>query len=96
MRDASLFTQHPVTRQGQVADRFTRAVDQLGSGKLEVRLGGIYGLERIARESPDSRLVVTEVLSAYVRQRAPGTPRPQSCVHRSTSCARGRLTFRPS
>jgi uncharacterized protein YjbI with pentapeptide repeats len=62
-----------LTRQGQVAERFTRAVDQLGSDKLEQRLGGIYGLERIAQESPDdgTRLVVAEVLTAYVRQHAP-------------------------
>jgi hypothetical protein len=35
-------------------------VDQLGSEKLEQRLGGIYGLERIAKESPDAdtRLVL--------------------------------------
>ena len=63
-----------LTRQGQVAERFTRAVDQLGSDKLEQRLGGVYGLERIAKDSPDTdmRLVVTEVLTAYVRQHASG------------------------
>jgi hypothetical protein len=33
-----------LARQGQVAEGFTRAVDQLGSDKLEQRLGGIYGL----------------------------------------------------
>jgi hypothetical protein len=61
-----------LTRQGQVAERFTRAVDQLGSAKLEQRLGGIYGLERTAKDSPDTdiRLVVADVLSAYVRQHA--------------------------
>lgn len=66
-----------LTRQGQVAERFTRAVDQLGSAKLEQRFGGIYGLERIAKESPDggTRLVVAEVLTAYVRQHAPKDPK---------------------
>lgn len=32
----------------QAGDRFARAVDQLGSEQLDVRLGGIYGLERVA------------------------------------------------
>jgi hypothetical protein len=32
----------------QAAERFARALDQLGSEQLDVRLGGIYGLERIA------------------------------------------------
>jgi uncharacterized protein YjbI with pentapeptide repeats len=65
-----------LTRQGQVADRFTRAVDQLGSDKLELRVGGIYALERIAKEATDgdARLVVAEVLSTYVRQHSPLDP----------------------
>jgi hypothetical protein len=68
-----LTEQLTLTRQGQVAERFTRAIDQLGSDRLAQRLGGIYGLEQIARESPgaDIRLVVTDVLTAFVRQHAP-------------------------
>jgi hypothetical protein len=34
--------------QEQAGERFARALDQLGSEQLDVRLGGIYGLERIA------------------------------------------------
>jgi hypothetical protein len=34
--------------QEQAAARFARAVDQLASDRLDVRLGGIYGLERVA------------------------------------------------
>lgn len=66
-----------LTRQGQVAERFTHAVDQLSNGKLELRLGGIYGLEQIAREPNDGgyRLVVFEVLTAYVRQHARRDPK---------------------
>jgi hypothetical protein len=40
-----------VTREGQITDRYTKAVEQLGSEHLDVRLGGIYALERIARDS---------------------------------------------
>jgi hypothetical protein len=66
-----------VTRQGQIADRFTRSIDQLGSSKLELRLGGIYGLERIAKERPDDgiRLVVVELLTTFVRQHTGRTAR---------------------
>lgn len=35
-----------LTRQGQVTDRYTKAIDQLGADKLDVRIGGIYALER--------------------------------------------------
>jgi uncharacterized protein YjbI with pentapeptide repeats len=57
-----------VTRQGQVGERFSRAIDQLGSAKLDVRLGGIYELEQLAWQADDRRLVIYEVLSAYIRQ----------------------------
>jgi hypothetical protein len=43
---------------------------QLASDKLELQLGGIYGLELIAKESESNRLQVFEVLTAYVRQHA--------------------------
>jgi hypothetical protein len=63
-----------VAEQGQITERFTHAVDQLGSDRLDVRLGGIYALERIARDSPDDRRAIAEILSSYLRQRAPWPP----------------------
>src|SRR5215213_7531664 len=61
--------------QGQITERFTRAIEQLGETnsngepKLELRLGGIYALERIAKDSPERDYsTVMEVLTAYVRQ----------------------------
>jgi ABC-type multidrug transport system fused ATPase/permease subunit len=46
-------TEHTMrlTEQGQITERFTRAIEHLGSEKLEIRLGGIYALERIDRDS---------------------------------------------
>jgi uncharacterized protein YjbI with pentapeptide repeats len=60
-----------LSREGQVTDRFTRAIDQLGSGTLDVRLGGIYALERIAKDSARDYGPIMEVLTAFVRERAP-------------------------
>ncbi len=64
-----------LTEQGQITERFTRAIDQLGATdeqgkKLEIRLGGIYTLERIDKESPERAYhgTVMEVLTAYVRE----------------------------
>jgi hypothetical protein len=59
--------QQQLTEQGQVTDRFGRAIDQLGSAKLDVRLGGIYALERLMKDSPPDESNILEVLSAYVR-----------------------------
>lgn len=58
-------------RQGQVTDRFSTAVDQLGSDDLELRLGGVYALERIAQDSQRDHWPVMEVLTAFVRERVP-------------------------
>lgn len=65
---------HDLDRAGQITERFTRAIDQLGSEKLDVRLGGIYALERIARDSRDDHPQVVEVLTAYVREHARWRP----------------------
>jgi hypothetical protein len=60
-----------VDREGQITERFTRAIDQLGGDKLEIRLGGIYALERIASDSQRDHWQVMEVLTAYIRENAP-------------------------
>ncbi len=57
-----------LTTQGQVTDRYTRAIEQLGSEKLDIRIGSIYALERIARDSARDHPTVVEVLSAFVRE----------------------------
>jgi Pentapeptide repeats (8 copies) len=62
--------QDNLTEQGQVTDSFGSAIDQLGSDQLDVRLGGIYALERLMHESPADEASILEVLSAYVRDHA--------------------------
>jgi hypothetical protein len=58
-----------LTEQGQITDRYTKAIEQLGGDKLDVRLGGIYALERIAHDSKRDQPTVVEVLGAFVRER---------------------------
>jgi hypothetical protein len=62
------------TREGQITERFTKAIDQLGHEKLQIRLGGIYALARIAGESEKDHWPIMEVLTAYVREHAPWPP----------------------
>jgi hypothetical protein len=71
---STLATLH-TTQEGQITDRYTKAIEELGAEatdgpKLEVRLGGIYALDRIAKDSPKDRQTVDEVLSAYLRRNA--------------------------
>ncbi len=56
-----------ITQEGQITERFTRAVEQLGSESLAIRLGGIYALERIARDSVRDHWPIMEILTAFVR-----------------------------
>lgn len=65
------FEELKLVRQGQISDRFTRAVEQLGDYNLDVRLGGIYALGRIAHDSKRDQRTVTEVLAAFVRGHSP-------------------------
>jgi hypothetical protein len=67
---ALLFTARNFTlsREGRVTDRYTRAVTQLGDEKLDVRISGIYALERIARDSETDHPTVMEVLTAFIRE----------------------------
>jgi uncharacterized protein YjbI with pentapeptide repeats len=61
-----------VDREGQITDRFSNAVEQLGHKSVDVRLGGIYALERIARDSPErDHRTTMEVLVAFVQVHAP-------------------------
>jgi hypothetical protein len=62
--------QHELDSQGQITERFARAIDQLGSDKVDVRVGAIYTLERVARDSRADRTAVSEVLATYVRVHA--------------------------
>ena len=61
-----------VAQEGQITERFTRAVEQLGNqDSMAVRLGGIYALERIARDSKRDHWQVMEVLTAFARDSSP-------------------------
>ena len=59
-----------VTERGHVTDRYSKGIEQLGSDSLDVRLGGIYALEQIAKDSArieEDQATIVEVLSAFVR-----------------------------
>ena len=55
----------------QITERFAKAIEQLGNEKIETRLGAIYTLERIAKDSKNYHWTIMEVLTAFVRENAP-------------------------
>uniref|UniRef100_A0AAU3I5V3 Pentapeptide repeat-containing protein n=1 Tax=Streptomyces sp. NBC_01393 TaxID=2903851 RepID=A0AAU3I5V3_9ACTN len=68
-----------ISEQGQITNRFNNAIKNLGSTSLDIRLGGIYALERIMHDSARDHQTVTSVLSAYARQHSP-VPAPGTKV----------------
>jgi hypothetical protein len=67
-----------IAQEGQLAERFSRAIEHLGSppDNLDMRLGAIYALEWIATSSPEHRRTVASILTAYVRRHAAWTAGP--------------------
>ncbi len=60
-----------ISRESQITEQFNKAIDHLGGVQVDVRLGGIFALERIANVSAHERGPIVEVLTAYVRGHAP-------------------------
>jgi len=56
--------------QAAATERYARAMSLLADSKMEVRLGAIYALERLARESEKDHAPIMEVLAAVVREHA--------------------------
>jgi hypothetical protein len=65
-----------VAQERQYTDRYSRAIEQLGRqgpDQLQIRLGGIYALERLARDSLRDQPTIVEVISTFIRTTAPRT-----------------------
>jgi uncharacterized protein YjbI with pentapeptide repeats len=86
-------SQSAISEQGQFTERYSKAVEQIGQqgpDHLQVRLGGIYALERLSRDSLRDQPTIVEVLSAFIRT----TAKPlTSCIFSSpTSDIQAALT----
>lgn len=62
-----------VSLESQITARFSKAIEHLGSEDLHVRLGGLYALERIAKESDRDYWPIIEIITSYIRVRSPWT-----------------------
>ncbi|WP_225995183.1 pentapeptide repeat-containing protein [Streptomyces arboris] len=63
-----------LAKEGQITDRYTAAVGNLGEDKMDVRLGGIYALERIMQDSRRDQPTIANVLATYIRTHAAKPP----------------------
>ncbi|MGW4960182.1 pentapeptide repeat-containing protein [Nonomuraea sp. NPDC004186] len=71
--------------RGHDTDRFSKAVEQLGSGQAPVRLGGLYALEQLAQNNPALRQTIVDVICAYLRM--PWTPPDAKDRHQQVRAA---------
>jgi Pentapeptide repeats (8 copies) len=62
------------TEQGQITDRYTKAIAQLGNADRDIRLGGVYALERLRRDSPPDQPTIMDVLADFAREHAQDPP----------------------
>jgi uncharacterized protein YjbI with pentapeptide repeats len=60
-----------LAHRGQLTERFSKALERLGSEEPYVRLGGVHALAHLLHDSADHHHDVVEVLVAFVRQRTP-------------------------
>jgi len=52
---------------GQTSERFSRSVEQIGSGSIAVRIGGVYSFDSLMHDSEVDQQAIVEILSAFVR-----------------------------
>lgn len=58
------------TRYRQLAERYAKAADQLGNADRKFRLGAIYGLGQVAKDSDEFYSPVVDLLASYVVENA--------------------------
>lgn len=72
----------------QITERFSKAVEQLGNKEsITVRLGAIYSLERIAKDSPNDHWTIMEVLTAFIREKSHDKSKPNSEISQDIQAA---------
>jgi len=60
--------QADTAEHGLMAERITKAIDQLGSDSIAVRTGAIYALESIMVDSEANRVRMWKIVNAYLNE----------------------------
>ncbi|MEV5242574.1 pentapeptide repeat-containing protein [Streptomyces cinnamoneus] len=91
---ALLFTarNYLLSCEGQVTDRYTKAIEQIASDRGDERIGGIYALERVMADSARDHYTIVEVLAAFVREHAQPPTAPEGADRRVSADVQAALT----
>lgn len=71
--DVARTTEFDATER-RITELYTKAVDQLGSDSVPMRLGGLYALERLAQGNAGHRQTIVDVICAYLRRKYQDDP----------------------
>ena len=77
LRTKTTERQTHTAEEGLITDRINKAVEGLGKSNqkdepvVEIRLGALYALERIAQDSIRDHMQIIEILCAYIRTNSP-------------------------
>ncbi|MFI5554000.1 pentapeptide repeat-containing protein [Streptomyces sp. NPDC051738] len=63
-----------ISEQGQIADRYDKAMERLDAGSANIRRGAIFSLQGIMEDSPRQQPAVIYALSEYIRAHATKKP----------------------
>lgn len=74
-----------LTRRGQLTNRYATAIAQLASDKITERLGGIYALQHLIRDSDEDHETIVEILAAFIRERVPASDDVSEGVYREAT-----------
>jgi len=72
-----------LSRSGQITERFSKAIEQLGSPDINIRIGAIYALEQISRDSRQLAATVLEILIRFTSGKA-GRSDDSAATHEHT------------
>jgi uncharacterized protein YjbI with pentapeptide repeats len=59
-----------ISKQGQIADRYDKALERISSSSANIRRGAIFSMQGIMEDSPREQPAVIDALSGYIRARA--------------------------
>ena len=64
--------QHSLDRRTATTEAFTKAIEYIGNLEtIDIRIGGIYSLDRVADDDPAERSRILHILTAFIRERSP-------------------------
>ena len=74
-----------LSRSTRVTEVFAKAVEQISADGLAARLGGLYALDKLARDNEKERQTIADIFSAFARQTPATLLRRRPLTHRQQS-----------